>query len=293
MSNGILKLPLSLAAHIGILAVPIPYNATTFATTELEFPCKADSDADVERRNVTIIEIGELLSVAEMRKAFPTNIPAKVYRVTRKSEFDGQIDTVVMKVAYNDMDVETLEREAGFYCNHLKCLQGRDVPTFYGLYALGPVIPRSPSIAIMVLEDGGDSLEVPLCEQPLQFRCVYGLVSGSWSCSSRILLSRLAVHQSLARIHHHGQIRHGDFAERNIVVRINQDGTESDFKAMIIDFERAEGHLCKAPETIALPITESPEFGDYCCRELHIVAEEACLWEPCECLVWSFFESCT
>lgn len=105
--------------------------------------------------------------VTGILEKFPTwrSFHKATYRALLREESEKDTQSVILKVAYDVLDIEDLKTEVAFYDKHLKSLQGEYVPLkTHGLYE-----DDQGRYAVMVLEDCGDRTEVPLGHQPTWF----------------------------------------------------------------------------------------------------------------------------
>ena len=99
----------------------------------------------------------------------------KVYRVSVfVKSLDREVD-VVLKIGLGDW-CSGLRKEANIY-SFLKSTQGQYIPYFWGMYT-GRV--RERPCVVLVLEDCGDELKVPVYQQPFDFR--YAHLLGAHAC---------------------------------------------------------------------------------------------------------------
>ncbi|KDR80117.1 hypothetical protein GALMADRAFT_62327 [Galerina marginata CBS 339.88] len=148
-------------------------------------------------------------------------------------------EKIVCKLAHGHGNVKSLEREAEFYRNDLKDLQGKVVPQYFGFYKQD----LGETIACLLLEYIDDD-DKDITNGPLWYR--------------RVMLAMAEVHK--AGIIHGGLL---DFKKEHII-RMGKS-------PRIVDFSRATRHKCEG----TLPANEHGVVPDdvISCEELRGLEE--------------------
>ncbi|TDL16460.1 hypothetical protein BD410DRAFT_901996 [Rickenella mellea] len=167
-----------------------------------------------------------------------------VYRGTLLLE--GSSIDVVVKFDFHNSRHMDLVKEAKYYENQAKKLQGTVVPTFFGIYH---ATVNERVITCLVLEDCGSPMETWLHDASVEF------------C--------FQVAKLLMQLHDAG-IQHNDISEVNIVIKDN--------KPRLIDLSHATPHKCDRTEDIE-PGKLRPDALKFACTELHDFASEHGIWE--------------
>ncbi|GJE91877.1 hypothetical protein PsYK624_080280 [Phanerochaete sordida] len=169
----------------------------------------------------------------------------------RADKPDAQPEEVVCK--YREEDVFELEREANFYQNNLRELQGVVVPHFHGLYKGSRVDDddEERTVVCLILEYFPADRSVPYWKRPLE--------------------TKEDVAYSMLELHFAG-LNHNNFDDDHILV--SERG-----EVRIIDFDQATAHTCNAKDDINVWGSEQSEvkFG---CIEMCEVIKLLELWTP-------------
>ncbi|RPD55451.1 hypothetical protein L227DRAFT_579657 [Lentinus tigrinus ALCF2SS1-6] len=199
---------------------------------------------------MTITEIKEVLSCHDAGLC-------RVYRATMRSEAEpDQCYEVVCKLAIGRRHFNRLSDEAAIYKKLGSSPPvGTRVPKCYGLF-VGEIYDGK--IAVLMLADCGEQLEVSMAHQPLTFR-------------SQIIDHLLVLHQDAG-------VELGGFTEQNIVVKSNGRG---EYWPTIVGFGYAhQSHTCdKFDGKIAL-YTPLPEVEAIGCPELWDALKKLELYIP-------------
>ncbi|KAI9060727.1 hypothetical protein FKP32DRAFT_1595044 [Trametes sanguinea] len=183
----------------------------------------------------------------------------QVFRVTLYGVVDDAViddgRTAICKVAYGKRGVEALKKEADIYREKLAHLQGKWVPKIFGCY-VGETV-REALTCILLMED---------CGQPLP-RMLYWLPPQQ----------RAQVVHGLQQVHRAG-LKHGDFQERNLVIRLLEDET---YWITIIDFGEAVEHDCPCKDWQLEMYSLRPSPSAFTCDELWtLCTTNADFWTP-------------
>ncbi|TFK83690.1 hypothetical protein K466DRAFT_528448 [Polyporus arcularius HHB13444] len=180
----------------------------------------------------------------------------RVYRITMVSEAMNQTRDFVCKVAFGMRYFEVLKEEAMLYEGKLDSLCGQAVPMYYGFFMGETYEGRT---GILILEDCGRPLRVPIRRQPLYFR--------------QHLL------HALIQVHHAG-VDLEDFGVHNVVVTKDPDPSRADKHIpVIIDFSNAKKHKCLyKDELVAYSVMPYPSLVP--CSELWRAFMEAEIFYP-------------
>ncbi|KAJ6541817.1 hypothetical protein B0H19DRAFT_325844 [Mycena capillaripes] len=142
-------------------------------------------------------------------------------------------DPVILKIARDAGEIAALELEAALYQNQLKCLQGKYVPRFYGIYH--GEVDGSPVVCMLLEYCIPGTNKLPLHEK-----------------NRKVMLAACAIHEA--------GIMHCDLEHGHHFIMSGSD-------VRVVDFSCAVPHRCYGATPTLHPGMGGPSGSDNC-REL-------------------------